>query len=111
MVTYSDKPNVRVTVSGIPSACNADCTYTFLNNVPTITALSLSGYKLSFTINDPSSLNPPLNDLTIILNNQKCTNLIGTFSSFTCDLPINTDNTPILVAGTYLPSVTVLNLG
>mgnify|MGYP006940528931 FL=1 len=26
MNTYSSKPNVRVTVSDIPSACNTDCT-------------------------------------------------------------------------------------
>lgn len=29
MATYTDKPNVRVTVSDIPSACNTDCSYTF----------------------------------------------------------------------------------
>lgn len=73
--------------------------------------MSLNGSKLSFTINNPLTINPILTDLTVILNDQKCINLVGTFVSFTCDLPINVDNTPILVAGSYFPSVTLSNIG
>jgi hypothetical protein len=111
MRTYSDKPNVRVTVSGIPSACNTDCTYTFVNSVPVVTAASLSGYTLSLIISDPGSLNAPLSDITVLLDNQPCTNLQGTMVSFTCDLPKNSDDTPILTAGSHYPVVRVNPVG
>lgn len=111
MRTYSEKPNVRVTVSGVPSACNTDCTYTFVNSVPVVTGASLSGNTLSLTLTDPSVLNAPLSDITVTLDNQPCTNLVGTMTSFTCDLPQNSDNTPILTAGDHLPAVIVSPLG
>jgi hypothetical protein len=113
MQTYSDKANVRVTVSGIPSACNADCTYEFLPDasVPTITAATLTGYTLSFTLLGTGSLTSTLKDFTITLDNQPCTNLVGTLASFTCTLPKNADNTPILTAGTYFPIVKLSPVG
>lgn len=41
MSTYSSKPNVRVNVNSIPSACVGDCTYTFLDSIPIVTAASI----------------------------------------------------------------------
>jgi hypothetical protein len=111
MRTYSNKPNVRVMVNDIPSACNTDCTYTFVNNVPIVTAASISGYTLSLTLSDPGTLNAPLTDIQVVLDNQPCTNLIGTMARFTCDLPTNSDNSPILTAGTYFPTVVVSPVG
>lgn len=113
MRTYSNKPNVRVTVSGIPSACNADCTYEFLPDasVPTISAVTLTGYTLSFTLTGTGSLTSTMKDFTITLDNQPCTNLVGTLASFTCTLPKNADNTPILTAGTYFPIVKLSPIG
>lgn len=69
MATYSDKPSVRVTVSGIPSACNADCSYTFVDNVPILTAATLSTNVMSLTISDPANLNAPLSAITVTLDN------------------------------------------
>jgi hypothetical protein len=111
MRTFSDKPNVRVTVDGIPSACNSDCTYTFLSDVPTITSLSRTGASLTIGITSATLITATLNDLTVTLDGQICGNLIGTVDSFTCDLPKNADNTPILTAGSYYPQVTISQLG
>lgn len=84
MNTYSNKPNVRITVSNIPSACNTDCTYTFLTNVPVVTSSSLSGNTLSLVLTDPGSLNSALTAITVTVDNQPCVNLVGTMTSFTC---------------------------
>ena len=83
MNTYSSKPNVRVTVSDIPSACNTDCTYTFLTNVPVVNSSSLNGNILSLTLTDPGSLNAALTAITVTVDNQSCTNLTGTMKNFT----------------------------
>ena len=107
MNSYSDKPNVRVTVSGIPSACNTDCTYTFLNNLPVITGATLSGNQLSLTLNDPGTINAPLNTITVTLDNQPCSGLTGSMTSFTCNLPKNSDNTPVLTVGSHFPQVVI----
>lgn len=84
MRTYSNKPNVRVTVNDIPSACNADCTYTFLTSVPVVNSSSLNGNTLALTLTDPGSLNAVLSTITVTVDNQPCTNLVGTMTSFTC---------------------------
>lgn len=107
MRTFSNKPNVRVTVSDIPSSCNTDCTYTFLTDLPILTSLSLSGYTLSLGLTSSTPISATLSDLIITLDNQLCTNLIGTIDSFTCDLPFNSDNTPILTAGSHYPNVII----
>jgi len=70
MRTFSNKPNVRVTVNDIPSACNTDCTYTFLSDVPTISSLSLSGSTLSIGITNSTPISASLNDIRVILDNQ-----------------------------------------
>ena len=111
MNTYSSKPNVRVTVSDIPSACNTDCTYTFLTDVPIITSVSISGSLLSIVITNSTPITGTLNDITVVLDGQTCSNLTGTVNSFTCDLPTNSDNTPIITAGSHYPQVTISQLG
>ncbi len=103
MKTYSNKPSVRVTVNDIPSACNGDCTYTFINTVPVLQSATLNGFTLSVTLTDPAALNAPLSDISVKLDNQPCTNLVGTMTSFTCTLPKNSDNTPILTVGSFTP--------
>lgn len=110
MTTYATKPAVRVTVNGIPSACNADCSYLFVDNVPSVTAAAITSVsKLTLTVANPGTA--VLADLTVTLDGQKCVNLTGTFSSFDCQLPVNGDLTPVLRAGSYLPVVFVKNVG
>lgn len=62
-------------------------------------------------ITNPTTTTIVLSDLTITLDGQTCTNLVGALSNFTCDLPKNTDNTPIISAGSHYPIVTVKNIG
>lgn len=52
-----------------------------------------------------------LKDLTVTIDGKSCTNLVGTLANFTCDLPKNTDNTPILSAGSHYPVVTIKGMG
>jgi hypothetical protein len=111
MKTYTDKPSVIVTVDGIPSACNTDCTYTFLNAVPAVQTATLAGATLSLVLTDPGNLNAALSAITVTLDNQQCTNLVGTMIGFDCTLPKNTDNTPILTAGIHIPRVIISPVG
>lgn len=117
MKTVSDKPNVQVTVKGIPSACNTNCKYEFKTeaDVPKLTALSISGNTLTIGLSDPKSLGSspnPLNLLKITIDGQPCLNLNGLFTSFTCTLAKNTDNiSPILRAGKHYPDILIENVG
>jgi hypothetical protein len=112
MSTYSSKPNFKVTVNNIPSACNGDCSYTFLSSVPILTAASIVNInELQLSVTNPSNIVIPLTDLTVVMDGKICVNLTGTLASFTCKLPKNLDNTPVLTAGDYLPVVTAKNIG
>jgi hypothetical protein len=85
MGTYANKPSFRVTVNNIPSVCNGDCSYTFLTSVPVITSSQIvSVNKLELAINNPTTTTIALSDLTVTLDGQKCTNLVGFLSNFTC---------------------------
>lgn len=87
MKTYSAAPSVIVTVDGIPNACKgSDCTYTFLTSVPKVMSSTLSGYILSLTLSDPSSINANLTKVTVALDGQPCkiVDLTKTMSNFTC---------------------------
>lgn len=110
MTTYATKPSVRVTVAGIPSACNADCSYDFITSVPSVTAAAITSVsQLTLTVTNPGTA--VLADLTVTLDGQTCVNLTGTFASFACKLPVNADLTPVLRAGSYLPVVFIKNVG
>ena len=113
MNTYSAKPNVRVTVNGIPSACNTDCTYDFLSSVPKVTAATLSGYTLSLILTDPVPLNANLSKVTVTLDGQPCKilDLTKTMTNFSCILPNNTDGSAVLRAGDYFPVVKIDPVG
>ena len=112
MSTYSNKPNFIVNVNGIKSACNGDCTYTFLTSVPNVTASDITSInKLGLTIAVPTGMTLALTDLTITLDGKACITPTGTLASFTCQLPINTDNSPIISAGSHFPVVIAKNIG
>lgn len=111
MRTYADKPTVQVTVNGIVSACNANCEYTFIESVPTLTALSTTGNTVSISLSDPQNLNSPLINLTVTIDSKPCTALTGTMASFTCELPTNPDNSPVLTAGNHYPMIKIEPLG
>lgn len=114
LTTPSDKPNILVTVNGLLSVCTGDCSYTFIINPPQLTAASISTSILTLNLTDPSMLGYPLTDVTITLDGQPCTIIDPSNSSidnFQCRLPTNTDGTPIVRAGIYLPVVNIANVG
>ncbi len=111
MRTYATKPTVQVTVNGILSACNTNCQYTFVDEVPTLTSLSITGKTVSIGLSDPSNLNSALGKLTVTLDSKPCTSLTGLMTSFTCTLPSNPDNTPILTAGSHYPVIKIDPIG
>jgi hypothetical protein len=98
----SPKPNIIVTVNSIQSVCLIDCTYTFLSNIPTVNAQSLTGSIVQIGITNPTATAYTTSMLNIKIDGQPCQIITGgTFSSFTCQLTKNTDNSPILKAGDY----------
>jgi hypothetical protein len=110
----SSQPNVLVTVNGVPSVCTGNCAYAFLTDAPTLTTDSISGSILTLSLTDPSNINYNLNDVSVVFAGQTCTILnAGTspISNFQCQLPINSDSTPTIQAGSYTPSVTVKQTG
>jgi hypothetical protein len=107
MRTYSDKPNVRVTVDGIPSACYSDCRYDFISQLPIITGVNITGAVLNLNISDPETAIKALKDITITLDGLACQNLAGSTTVLHCDLQTNADGTPIITAGNHLPVVSV----
>ena len=111
MRTPSDKPSVIVNVNGIESACNGDCSYTFVDNLPIVTGVNLTGSTLNVNVSDPDSTITSLNLLTVTVDGQNCVNFTGTTTNFNCKLPTNSDNSPILTAGAHLPVVNLPSLG
>jgi hypothetical protein len=110
----SPQANVLVTVNGLPSVCTGNCIYSFLTNSPTLTADSISGSILTLSLTDPSNIGYSLNDVSVVFNNQPCTIInaaTSPISNFQCQLPTNSDLTPTIQAGSYIPSVTVSQVG
>ena len=102
MFTKSSSPNVLVTVNNLVGVCQSDCTYTFENSVPEITAQSLSLDTLSLSVSDPLSQNYPLSSLIIKLDDNECIGSVGTLASFTCNISnLNPDITPMIRAGSH----------
>ena len=102
---------VLVTVDGLLSACTGSCDITFETSVPEIQTQTLAGNTLSLTVSDPQTQNFALADLTVTLDGQACSNPTGTFASFSCTLPQNSDNTPIIRTGDHHTLLSVKDHG
>jgi hypothetical protein len=111
MRTYANLPTVQVTVNRIQSACNTDCRYRFLDQVPELQTVSLSSNILSVTLSDPLSLNAPLTNVTITLAGQPCIEPYGNMTNFTCRLPKNPNNAVLLTAGSHYPVIRINPVG
>jgi hypothetical protein len=111
--TPSSSYNVLINVNGVPSVCLGNCIYTYLANSPQLTAASISSSTLTLSLTDPGLINYSLQDTTVTLAAQPCTisNTASPISNFQCTLPVNTDATPTITAGTYTPLVTVTQVG
>lgn len=104
--------NVIVTVNGIKSVCLDNCEYNFLPNTPLITSQTLSGSTVSITLSNPLSLSYSVDMLTVKIDGKVCiVNAGGSFSSFTCQLPVNADASPILRAGDYNAEIMLMEVG
>ena len=104
-------PNIQVTSNGILAGCIGDCSYTFITDGPEVTAQSLTGATLTVTMTDPQSWAVANSDLSVKLGGSVCTIASGTMTSFTCDLPTNTDGSPTLTAGEWNVEVTIADKG
>ena len=113
MRTASSTINIQVSVNDIPSVCKGDCSYSFITNSPLLTSASINKAILTLSLTDPSAIGYNLNDVTVILNNKSCTiiNLADPIDRFTCSLPSNVDNTPVIPSGTYPVVVNVKQVG
>lgn len=78
-----------------------------------MTAASISGPTVTLTLTDPAPIGYTLSDVKITIGGQPCTitTLSDPITSFTCQLPTNTDGTANVNAGSYLPVVTVKQSG
>lgn len=103
LFTASSVSGAIVKVNGLPSVCNGDCSYSFIENPPLITSQTkdANGATIAITISDPLNSNYPTSSLTVNIDNQPCTFRSGTFSSFTCILPINQNGLSTIRAGSY----------
>ena len=101
MFQAASGPQVQVISNDILAACEGDCSYTFITNTPEVTAQSLSGSIVTIQMSDPQNWAYDTSVLSIKLDGQTCTVASGTFTSFTCQMPTNTDSSPVLTAGDW----------
>lgn len=77
-----------------------------------ITSQTLTGSVVALTLSNPLNLNYPLSMLVAKVDGKICTiNPAGTFTSFNCQLPVNTDNSPVLRAGDYNVELFLMEVG
>lgn len=111
MFTAASNPQVVVTVNNVESVCITDCSYTFINTVPLITSQTKTGASVSVTISDPVSSTYANSALTVKVDGQICTITTGSYPSFTCTLPTNTNGSPKVRAGYYNVEVFIAGRG
>ena len=104
--TDSSSASVLVMTNGVPSVCTSSCGYAFLSSTE-VTSLSYTGSTLSFGLSDPTPLNFAAGSVSVSVGGQPCTTVSGAIGSLTCAMATNTDSTPILVAGSVTPVISV----
>jgi hypothetical protein len=111
--TDSPSPNVKVTVNSMPSVCIGTCGSTYLFNTPVLTSATRAGTTVTMSLTDPANLGYTLSDVTPTIGGQPCT-IVDTsapITNFQCELPANTDSTPIMPVGSYMPVVKITQVG
>jgi hypothetical protein len=103
--TYNEQINVLVRSNMIPAICTGSCGYRFVD-ISRITAISRSGSVLSLTITSNTTIG--LGSISVQVQGLPCAiNPSSTLAALTCNLTTNSDGSPILVAGTFIPAVYV----
>ncbi len=98
-------------MKSIPVLCT-DCSYTYnATATPTITSATRSGRTYTIAVSYSSSPVYTLSDITVSMLGVNCLSLTGNINIFTCSLPINSDNSVALPAGTGKPKVHIKQIG
>lgn len=97
----SSQANVIVTVNGIPSVCTGDCSYIFASTTFEVTSQTINGNVVSITMTNPQNYPLPTSFINVKVGGHVCTFVSGTLTDFQCELPANSDGSPILDAGEY----------
>jgi len=111
MYTYSNQPNVLVTVNGILAVGKGNSSYVFINQIPVLTVLLLNGNILNIELTDPQLLNANLSQISVTVGNENCINIIGIMTNFTCQLSTYSNGTLTLSVGIYYPVIKISPIG
>lgn len=108
--TYSNKINVQVKTNDIPAICNSSCSYSF-DTYSEILELGRTGTQLTLSLSNPYNIFK-LANVTVKVQDRPCTiDQSGNLTSFRCNLEANPDGSPILVAGSLTPEVSIKSYG
>ncbi len=109
--THAASANVLVKTNGIPSICNDTCSYTF-DTFSEITSLALAGSKITLALSDPKPKGFTVSNVSIKVGGEPCTiDPTSTLTTLICYVKNNTDGSPLLVAGSFTPLVTINSYG
>lgn len=98
-------------MNSLPAVC-ADCSYQVnAAATPVVLSATRSAEVLTIALSDPLTLNFPLSEVSVTYLGVSCISLAGSISSFTCNLPKNTDNSVALPAGSGKPKVHIVRIG
>lgn len=99
MFSAVDRPHVIVTVNGLKSVCNGNCSYSFMHASPVIESYSFvegtNETEIWFQLSDPEGRNYSLDTLEINIGTLPCENRTGQFTNFTCSIPKTTFGLPV----------------
>ena len=113
LFSISEKPQIRVKVNNIYAACPKNkCDYEIIDEsqIPIIDSFSLNQAELNITL-DQAYENLEYLDIIIAKNinvefgGSKCIVDSVELPLISCNLPINTDDTPIIEAGNHVPKL------
>ena len=108
--TDSTSTSVLVMTNGVPSVCTGSCGYAF-HDYTEVTSLSYTGSTMSFGLSDPTPLNFAAASVTVTIGGQPCTVSGAAIGSLTCAMATNSDSTPILIAGSVTPVISISTHG
>jgi len=117
--TAHTKPQVIVTIKGIKATCpQLNCDYVITPElVPSLNSFSISNAQMTIQLSYSSSLFSYTKDqVSVTYANTIClvsslSQTSDTINTLVCDFPTNTDGTPTLEAGSYLPIIHIYGIG
>lgn len=111
----ASSPQVVVTVNGVKSECQADCSYAVnAANTPTIETAVFNPVTgvLSFNVTDPGNLGFLPNQMTVTIDATPCIGIVSSdIHAVSCTVKSNAAGNPLLRAGAYKPIVEIKGVG